>query len=227
MKQKMLVTPRYNVKKLFEELRHKIISLKFIPGQMISENDIAGSYGVSRTIVRGALQKLKNENLVVVFPQRGTYVSYLNYRQIMDLVYMRSVVEYDICRQIENKLDLQVREKLERNLLKQENLCASIDNIYEFNKYDEEYHQIYYEAAGRKYCWSFMQQFQASYIRYRLLDMIEIGNLKEVYSEHVEIFDVITGAGKANLREVVDRHISGNIVRLEEKIKTIYKDYFA
>jgi GntR family transcriptional regulator len=59
-----------------DDLRDKIIEGCFREhGQLPSENQLAGTYGVSRITVRQALAELEKERLVFKIPGKGTFVS--------------------------------------------------------------------------------------------------------------------------------------------------------
>ena len=55
-------------------LRQAIVTMRIRPGEMLSEQDIARRFGVSRQPVREAFIKLGEANLVRILPQRGTLV---------------------------------------------------------------------------------------------------------------------------------------------------------
>jgi DNA-binding GntR family transcriptional regulator len=55
-------------------LRQAITEGEFLPGSSINEEMLAQSFGVSRTPIREALNKLQLEGLVVVKPQVGSFV---------------------------------------------------------------------------------------------------------------------------------------------------------
>ena len=57
-----------------QRLREAIIDGEFALGAMIPEESLAASFGVSRTPVREALNQLQLAGLVVIRPQRGSYV---------------------------------------------------------------------------------------------------------------------------------------------------------
>ena len=61
--------------KIYSDLRTQLVSLQRRPGEVISEAEIALSYGVSRTPVREAILKLSDEGLLEIFPQSGIFVS--------------------------------------------------------------------------------------------------------------------------------------------------------
>ena len=62
----------------YEILRDKIINLDFKPGQELNINSLAQKMGVSRSPIRDALLHLELDNLVEIFPQKGTRVSFLD-----------------------------------------------------------------------------------------------------------------------------------------------------
>src|SRR5947199_8846627 len=60
--------------RIYSDLRNELVSLQRRPGEVISEAEIALSYGVSRTPVREAILKLADEGLLEIFPQSGIFV---------------------------------------------------------------------------------------------------------------------------------------------------------
>jgi len=66
-----------------------IVSLEIRPGTRLSEQEIADHYGVSRQPVRQALIGLASKDLVVVLPQRGTIVTRLSTKRLMEARFVR------------------------------------------------------------------------------------------------------------------------------------------
>ena len=61
---------------LMEDLRKQIVSGKIKPGEKLpSENELSGTYQVSRQTVRKALQILQNEGYIYAEHGRGTFCS--------------------------------------------------------------------------------------------------------------------------------------------------------
>lgn len=59
---------------IIREVRERIIDGRYAPGQRLSENTLANELETSRAPVRDALMTLRSEGLVLVYPQRGSYV---------------------------------------------------------------------------------------------------------------------------------------------------------
>lgn len=74
-------------------LREAIIDGQFSLGEMIPEEALATSFGVSRTPVREALNQLQSLGLVNVRPQRGSYVFTPDEADIVALCQFRCVIE--------------------------------------------------------------------------------------------------------------------------------------
>jgi len=86
--------PRLSVRdQTLETLRRRIISLQLPPGEPLSENELAQELGVSRTPVRESLILLREEGLVQVFPQIGSFVSLVDLGRVSDAQFVREAIE--------------------------------------------------------------------------------------------------------------------------------------
>jgi DNA-binding GntR family transcriptional regulator len=76
-----------------DHIRRRIIDGDLRLGQALSESDLAGQLGVSKTPVREAFLRLKLEGLVDIQPQRGTFVFSMHPSEIEKLVSVRTMLE--------------------------------------------------------------------------------------------------------------------------------------
>src|ERR1700744_2051424 len=72
----------------YADLRDRIVTLRIAPGAPIDEDVLGSELGIGRTPVREAIKRLALENLVTVYPRRGTFASEIN---IPDLAYVSDV----------------------------------------------------------------------------------------------------------------------------------------
>src|SRR5476651_940833 len=79
--------------KIYSDLRAELVSLQRRPGEVISEAEIALSYGVSRTPVREAILKLSDEGLLEIFPQSGIFVSRIPVAALPEAIIIRKSLE--------------------------------------------------------------------------------------------------------------------------------------
>lgn len=212
---------------LYNIIKKDLLCLKFKPGQMISENDIAKVYNVSRTPVRSVFSRLKNEKLINVLPQRGSFVALLDLEDIKNTIYIRTLIETDILSSIIGIINNAQFLELEKNLERQNNLikCPEVD-IFKYFEIDSKFHELLFEFDGKKSMWSIIQNFQVSYTRFRMLDMIITKNYEKLYDEHLIIYKFLKEKNIIELNKFIKKHLFGNIERLKNYIDKEYKEYF-
>src|SRR5205085_4884363 len=77
----------------YADLRDRIVTLSIAPGEPIDEDLLGGELGIGRTPVREAIKRLALENLVTVFPRRGTFASDINITDLADISEVRIQLE--------------------------------------------------------------------------------------------------------------------------------------
>src|SRR5580692_8890140 len=90
---------------VYEVIRDWIVTMTLEPGQALSEKDLSDRLSVSRTPVREALIRLSDDGFVDIFPQRGTFVSYIDVDKLDEAGFIRKAVEGAIVRELAESLD--------------------------------------------------------------------------------------------------------------------------
>ena len=80
----------------YRVIKEGIMYLELQPGQAISEIELAEALNLSRTPIREVMAKLREENLVEVLPQVGTYVSKINSQLVEEASFMRFTLEKEV-----------------------------------------------------------------------------------------------------------------------------------
>src|SRR5437588_1998324 len=78
---------------VYAALRDAIVQTELEPGRQISENELAELLGVSRTPVREAVARLRDDQLVEVVPQLGTFVTRISVDGVDDAQFLRQALE--------------------------------------------------------------------------------------------------------------------------------------
>jgi len=87
---------------VYQILRDEIISMRLIPGQLISEKEIAEVLKASKTPVREALIRLEIDGLVNIVPKSGTYVSPIRINKYIEACFTRLQLEIGAVRRAAN-----------------------------------------------------------------------------------------------------------------------------
>ncbi|NPV69526.1 MAG: GntR family transcriptional regulator [Firmicutes bacterium] len=79
--------------KVYQEIRKDVITLQLEPGSMVRESQLVDKYGVSKTPIREALNRLRQEKLITSVPYRGYIVAPIEAREVCDCFELREIVE--------------------------------------------------------------------------------------------------------------------------------------
>jgi DNA-binding GntR family transcriptional regulator len=74
-------------------IRQGILDLRYPPGSLLSENQLAEELNISRTPIREALRELASSGLVRILPQRGIVVSEPSIQDIVEVYQLREQLE--------------------------------------------------------------------------------------------------------------------------------------
>ncbi|RWO77403.1 GntR family transcriptional regulator [Mesorhizobium sp.] len=74
---------------IYRELRHRICLLDYQPGSRLNERELAAEFGVSRTPLRTALQRLEYDGLIISQHGNGTEVTSIDLSSIRDIYIVR------------------------------------------------------------------------------------------------------------------------------------------
>jgi len=80
---------------VYATLKSEILNGKIGSGELLSENEIAKRFSISRTPVREALNKLACEGLTEVLPQRGHQVRTISFSEIVEAFHLREMLEVE------------------------------------------------------------------------------------------------------------------------------------
>lgn len=70
----------------YQEIRRRIIYAEYLPGTLLSENDLAEQLQMSRTPVRAAISLLVTEGFVESFRGRGVLVREITFREYAEML---------------------------------------------------------------------------------------------------------------------------------------------
>ena len=73
-----------------------IVSLELKPGQFLSETELAGEIGVSRTPLREALIDLNHSHVIETYPQRGSMVALIDPDLVEESRFIREVLDVSV-----------------------------------------------------------------------------------------------------------------------------------
>jgi DNA-binding GntR family transcriptional regulator len=205
-------------------LRQAIVSMRIAPGEMLSEQDLAQKFGVSRSPVREALIKLSEAGLVRVLPQRGTQVVKISRAAVEDARFIRLAVECAVVREAASKATPMMLAELNTSLTRQRRAQRSMSSD-DFLALDEEFHRLLAETAGRPAAWTMIEDVKPQMDRVRYLDMKQATPRHTIIAQHAMIVDAIKAANPVAAEKAMQEHLS-EILRSLPELAAKYPDLF-
>ena len=188
-----------------------------MPGQSLKESDLCDAFNASRTPVRDAVMRLSESSLVDILPYKDNRVSYINMKNLKQLIYARAAVEERMIRDFASQDNDLLLEDMFHAIRRQEIIVTQKNfEPFEFFDVDREFHRIWYKATNNEAIYDFFH-FHPDYTRLRILDM-RIGKDYEVLiQEHIEIARMIKKKDYDNIYNHILKHLMGCYNRTLEK----------
>ena len=186
-------------------LRRNILLLDMVPGEPISEKDIAKKLQLSRTPVREALLELCRERLVEIYPQRGTRVALMDSRLVDQGRFLRETVELALLELACKKISDEQIAALEQNLKEQEVEAQKGDIIAFFLK-DNEFHRLLFTVCNKDTVFDAIGIFLPHFMRERML-RLNMFDTKELLSDHHHIVEAITRGDCRTAKRHLSEHL--------------------
>ncbi|MGI6085783.1 MAG: GntR family transcriptional regulator [Acetivibrionales bacterium] len=205
---------------IFETLRKAIVSGDIKPGERLMEVSLANQMGVSRTPVREAIRRLEAEGLVTMIPRRGTHVSELSVKDIMDVLEVRAVLDRLATELAAKRIQPSQLKTLE-SIHKQYISCVEKDNMEGAIKKDVEFHDIIYAASGNPRLVAVAGSLREHIYRFRVIYMSDNLIAENVLHEHEEILEALRESKDNVASDLAEIHIRN---QMETIIKTVTED---
>lgn len=194
---------------LFSTLKDEILTGKLISGQKLTEKVICDKYGVSRTPVREALQKLEMEGLVESIPNRGFFVLGLTQQDYIDMFTLRKIYEiqaiaWAIERITDDEMDAlkELYEFMEFYTMKEDVAKMLIIN--------NNFHQTIYSASHNRMLKNLLSSYQEMLKHVENPAHKKEGYLLEVFKEHKAIFDAFAARDKEAGIAAMEMHMDNS-----------------
>jgi DNA-binding GntR family transcriptional regulator len=189
----------------YAALRDRIVTLRIPPGAPINEDALGRELEMGRTPVREAIKRLALENLVAVFPRRGTFASEIN---ITDLAHISDVRE-----QLEGHAARRAAERLTR--AQRDELAALLQRIdapdgtgrEELMALDADIHRFVHRASANPYLEATLAGYFNLSLRIWYLVLDRLPHLTERVREHRALLEAIRDGDAERARRIAAEHV--------------------
>jgi DNA-binding GntR family transcriptional regulator len=188
-----------------ERLRDQILINQLKPGERLIADDLALSFGVSRSMIREALLLLATEGFINIVPRKGTFVTQMSAKQANDLFEVRLLLEGQVAslaaerRTAENLRDL--RETADFGLA-----AALAGNVEQLPALNTRFHNLLADTADNDYLTETLSRL-SNIIQWVYSRRI-IERSTDSWKEHLRIVDAIERMDPAAAKSAAHEHIT-------------------
>jgi DNA-binding GntR family transcriptional regulator len=196
-------------------MRHKIVTLEFVPGMKIEEKYLMEQIGVGRTPLREALKVLISEGLVVSYGANAIYVKEISLKsakELFDALYFVGDLIFNLASfgpmiaPLLKKLG-SMAEKIEKAVAER--------RMHDFVSLNADFHKTLGTVARNEYLQMFLtrlycEEMRLSYAMAALdqNDLPVSEHYRNILKDHREFIDLLEKGAVERLKEVYRRHLS-------------------
>lgn len=188
---------------VLDDLRKRILTGDFKPGQKINESEIAVRLGISRSPIREAFRVLEREGLILTLPRKGSYITEISPQDVEELFELRELLEchaIDIIRKraIKAPGDMDKHmEEVEKGLRKEPDTFTVISGFhYDLVELSQSYRLI-----------ELYKILAVSLTRYQLIYLSKKGQRGISLEHHQGIVDILKRGDYPEAKRSLRRHI--------------------
>jgi DNA-binding GntR family transcriptional regulator len=172
---------------VYDHLRAAIIGLEMKPGTRIDKLELCDRLQVSRQPLAEAVARLADERLVVVEPQKGTFVARISLADVAEAAFLRRALEVATVAAIAPAMDEAMLKRLERILSYQAAALRAADPD-EFYALDVRFHMMLFDRLAMRRVIEAVESSRAQLERIRRILLPTPGRRQNTLREHRAIF---------------------------------------
>lgn len=204
---------------VYNELKNAILDGLFQPGSRLVLTDLMERFGVSKTPLTEAIQKLANEGLVAVKPRSGTFVSDMSLEQVEESFGFRRTIEIGAAEMIIDAItaeDIAALKGLVSDMERILNGKPSSDGLRRILHLDMQFHDTIIAASGNKLLLAHYRQVNTLLQALRIRKHYTFEHYKEALADHKRIVTCLENGDKEAFVAEVTKHLDSGAHRIRE-----------
>ena len=189
----------------YKGLRDQLVTLRIRPGEPIDEDRVGRDLGMGRTPVREAIKRLALENLVTVYPRRGTFAADINITDLAQISDVRAVLEGHAAARAAERLTGEQRVELRQ--LRAELSDRRADDPRALMELDTRVHRFIYRCADNRYLADSCDRYFNLSLRIWYLALDRMPTLSAHVHEHRSVLNAIAKGDADRARRLLAAHV--------------------
>lgn len=196
---------------IYRIIKDRITSDMLKPGDRLSVEELAIEFGVSRSPVKTAIDLLRDEGLVAIARNRGTFVNTLSEQDVLDIFGVREMMERYAAEIMPLPLADRIVQELRGILAEERQLFDTLSDEASFlrrNELNAQFHELLVQSAGNRHLTTLYRKLNVRRVILRSYRVRPLRKPHDVHQEHLRILEAAEGSAHAVLKEAVNTHTS-------------------
>jgi len=195
-----------NEERIYKEIKLAIIQQKLRPNIKLVEDEIAESFGVSRTPVRNVFKRLAYEKLLTIIPNKGTFVSSPTVEEAREVFEVRRVLESTAIEQACRNLTGADSEQL-KSMIEEEHDAHVREDYFATLSISMDFHLKIAEIAGNSIVHRYLEELSS--LTYVIIALYGYKNLRLCRNdEHLSILEALKQRDRELTKQLVIEHLT-------------------
>ena len=205
--------------KIRDSLEQRIVEGELGNGKRLDETELSRFYGVSRTPVREALQRLAESGLAEHLPRRGTFVRSPSLSQLVEMFEVMAELECMAIRLAARRATAEDIDALEKD---NETCRAAVaaDDTKKYYEVNARLHGRIYQMSGNSFLASEARRLHDRLRPFRRLQLRVRGRMEESMAEHDIILAALRDGDANGAMETMKKHITIVGVRFNDLVSS-------
>lgn len=174
--------------RIVDFIKDSIVTGRLKPGERVPEQEIAASFGISRTPIREAFRQLESEGFITVVPRKGAVVSPITDKDVSEFYEIKGLLEGYAARTACGKLSDKDIERLETLNAKMEK-CAERSDVKNFFRLDNQFHDAFLTSCGNEKLCATVHHLVRQFERFRITALSLPGRMSDSVRQHKDIIE--------------------------------------
>lgn len=199
----------------YAQIKQKIFNFEMMPGELISEGNLAKIVNVSRTPLRQALQQLQHGGFIKAIPKIGWQIAPLDFDKLDELYDFRILIELNAVKALCNtNRDDQIFKNLQKIWLTPKSKRSF--NTLDIGILDEQFHSSLVKASGNEEMLKTHSEITERIKIVRRLDFTKSDRINSTYDEHGQIIKAILAGRVAEAQRLLKAHIEQSKIEVRK-----------
>lgn len=190
-----------------KELEERIFDGTLCDGDRLDEVRLAEQFGVSRTPLREALQRLARSGIIELIPRRGAFVRQPSPVELIEMFEVMAEIEA-VCGRLAAQ---RISDEALADLHKANDKCQAAVDSRDYNAYyaeNERFHQTIYEQSGNGFLASEARGLHRRLQPFRRQQLRLRGRMAQSMTEHRAIVDALEAARPEAAADALRSHVA-------------------